>query len=150
MLFAFITFQRAKCSALWTSCICSPQPVLSSAQNILGGCSCRQDTGSVLWDLCWPSPECQEQSEIPTHSCQRFRHLVADSWRKHPLIKQHISSRAPNFSFLLAGKSAVCCVSLSIGLLTSLFNLQAGPTCEPSAGEVLTQLTGCHHAEPLG
>lgn len=53
------------------------------SRNILGGCPCRQDTVPVLWHLCWPSPEFQEQSKIPTHNCQPFGLLVSDCWRKH-------------------------------------------------------------------
>lgn len=90
------------------------------SRNLLGGCPCRQDTVPVLWHLCWPSPECQEQSKIPTHNCQPFGLLVSDSWRKH-LSDEGVHSRATNFSFLLEGKST--------GLFTSIFNLQAGPTC---------------------
>lgn len=143
LLFVFTIFQRAK----WTCCIWNLQPVLSSAETIQRGFSCRQDTGPVLWDLCWPSPDARNNL--------RSQHTTAnpsDTWSLIPgaitsLIKQHISSRAINFSFLW--KANILCAQCSPVLyftsrLVSHVSLQLG-----EFQWAMTQITGYHHTEPL-
>lgn len=136
-LFAFIILQRAKCSAPRISCIWKLQAVLNSADNFLGGSSCRQDIVPALCDLCWLSHKCQEQSKVPIHNYQPFSHLVLGYLRKHSTLSDKVarysvwfSSRAVKFAFLLEGKyGLVLIVPQSIGLFTSIFDLKAGQTC---------------------
>lgn len=108
LLVAFTIFQRAKCSAPWISCIWNLQPMLSSAENIQRGCLCREDTGPVLWDLCWPSPDAR--NSLRSQHTTANRHLVPDSWRKHLTDKEAHFIKGNQLFFLLEGKYAVCSV----------------------------------------
>lgn len=126
---AFIILQRAKYSAPWTICIWSLQPVLSSAEKILGDCSCRQDTGAVLWNLCWP--------HLSARNCPRSQHTTAIlrapgpcSWRKHLSEKgAHFTKGNQLFFPPRRQMWRVLSVPQSIGLLTSIFTFKVGPTC---------------------